>query len=491
MKRASMILLSLCASWMACLFVNNEAIGEGVSGAGPVASISIGTNEIKWYPHSDLGVQQFVLKVSGPGSFFSQESFDTGSTPYFRLTGAGIDGQYTYELLGIPALLPELRDMLAEARKTGDDAVVIELQNSGRLPLEKLVQSGYFSVIEGHFVVDNSSEESDTSDTAIAQGAVAPLDVIHYDDLITTGSLCVGFDCADGESFGYCTQKLKENNLQLCFEDTSTGTFPANDWKIQINDTTSGGANYFTIWDTDGGRRPFTIEAGAPAHSLYVEDYGRVGLGTSTPAVELHMADGDSPTVRLDQDGSSGWAKQVWDIAGNEANFFVRDVTNGSQLSFRIQPGAPTNSITIKSDGKVGIGTWSPEKELHVEGSAVIKGSLELGSSRELKENIDALSADEALAALKDLRPVKYNYKKNINETVIGFIAEDVPELVATNSRKTLNPMDIVAMLTKVVQEQQKIIEKHENMAEQLNSSLQKQQKTIEHLSQKLDVHQK
>lgn len=37
----------------------------------------------------------------------------------------------------------------------------------------------------------------------------------------------------------------------------------------------------------------------------------------------------------------------------------------------------------------------------------------------------------------------------------MGFIAEDVPDLVATPNRKSLSPMDIVAVLTKVVQEQQ------------------------------------
>jgi len=38
----------------------------------------------------------------------------------------------------------------------------------------------------------------------------------------------------------------------------------------------------------------------------------------------------------------------------------------------------------------------------------------------------------------------------------VGFIAEDVPDLVATEDRKG---MDVVAVLTKVVQDQQKTIE--------------------------------
>ena len=41
---------------------------------------------------------------------------------------------------------------------------------------------------------------------------------------------------------------------------------------------------------------------------------------------------------------------------------------------------------------------------------------------------------------------------------ILGFIAEDAPDLVATNTRDALSPMDLVAVLTKVVQDQQKTI---------------------------------
>ena len=79
-------------------------------------------------------------------------------------------------------------------------------------------------------------------------------------------------------------------------------------------------------------------------------------------------------------------------------------------------------------------------------------------SSRNLKENIQCLSSDEAVEALTKLNPVKYNYKTDKTDKYVGFIAEDVPELVATKDKKGMSPMDVVAVLTKVVQEQQKII---------------------------------
>ena len=91
------------------------------------------------------------------------------------------------------------------------------------------------------------------------------------------------------------------------------------------------------------------------------------------------------------------------------------------------------------SDGGSYNGTWNP------------------ASSKKLKENIKNLTGDEAVDALKALNPVKFNYIEYKDEDRVGFIAEDVPELVAMNGRKNLGTVDILAVLTKVVQEQQKV----------------------------------
>ncbi len=196
-------------------------------------------------------------------------------------------------------------------------------------------------------------------------------DQVILDDLIVDGSICTGMDCVNGESFGFDTIRLKENNLRIRAVDTSsTSSFPTNDWQITFNDSSNGGANKFSIDDIDGGRTPFTIEAGAPSHSLYVDDSGRLGLGTSTPVVDAHVKSGNTPTMRLEQDGSSGFSSQTWDVAGNETNFFVRDASNGSTLPFRIFPSAPSNALTIEgSTGDIGLGTTSPDADLDIEGA--------------------------------------------------------------------------------------------------------------------------
>jgi hypothetical protein len=461
----------------------------------PVADVVIGSSGISLVPK--VNYHRLVLTVSTPGGKVISKAFDTGSSPYFGLSDlngiAQLDGSYTFEL----QLIPFPRKMARQ-----------ELERAGELiPIKKsMIQTGAFLIKGGSIVTPGPSEDISR-----------PQDVLHYDDVIITGSLCVGFDCQDGESFGFDTIILKEHNLRIYFNDTSyTASYPTNSWRITINDSTNGGASYFSVDDVDDGTSIFKIEAGAPSNSLYVEDYGRVGLGTSTPVVELHIKDSDTPTLRLEQDSSGGWTAQTWDVAGNESNFFVRDATNGSKLPFRIQPSTPSSTLCLKSDGKVGIGTWSPAEAVEIEdtnnnvklllertdgASAVFTaaqtqthigsysnhefrlyvnndwvmrlntdgtlsmrdgggydGSWNPASSREIKENIRNLTAKEAMDALEYLNPVKFNYKKNKEQERVGFIAEDVPELVALKDRKSLGTVDIIAVLTKVVQEQQKTI---------------------------------
>ena len=202
---------------------------------------------------------------------------------------------------------------------------------------------------------------------ALMAASAASADIMHLDDVIVGGSLCAGLDCVNGESFGFDTLRMKENNLRIRFQDTSaSASFPGSDWVIEANSSANGGGNYLSFVDVDAGITPFLVEAGAGANALYVKSGGNIGLGTATPVVQLHIKDGNTPTMRLEQDGSSGFTPQAWDVAGNEANFFVRDTTNGSTLPFRIEPGSASNSIYIDSTNNVGFGTTSPTSGLHV-----------------------------------------------------------------------------------------------------------------------------
>ena len=205
-------------------------------------------------------------------------------------------------------------------------------------------------------------------------------DQVIADDLIVQGSLAVGFDAVNNENFGFSTIRLKENNLRIEFDDTSVGGFPANDWQLTANSTVSGGPSYFAIDDITAGNTPFTVSAGAGNNALFISSSGgNVGLGTASPVVELQVTDGDTPTMRLEQDGSSGFTAQTWDVAGNEANFFVRDVTNASKIPFKIKPGAPTGTLFLAASGNVGLGTENPQHKLEVAGDAQVNDFFYFG----------------------------------------------------------------------------------------------------------------
>jgi len=219
--------------------------------------------------------------------------------------------------------------------------------------------------------------QKDPKYQAVIDQDVPTRDQVIADDLIVVGSACVGQDCFNGENFGFDTFRIKENNLRIHFDDTSnSASFPSNDWGIEINESANGGANYFGVRDRTADRLSFRIDAGAPANSLRINNAGNIGVGTDTPIVEVHVADGDTPTLRLEQNNSSGFTPQTWDMAGNETNFFIRDVSNGSRLPFRIRPGAPTSSIDIAATGSVGIGTNSPAADASLELGGNAKGLL-------------------------------------------------------------------------------------------------------------------
>jgi hypothetical protein len=386
-------LLSLVFA-LACLHVSVS--GQSADDKNKFATISASGSSVRWEvsaPNSGL-----TLTVSAPDGQVFRREFKAGSSPEFTLSDKEgnrlSDGQYNYELRLTPVISSDVKKELKAAReKRNDDdaATEREMRKRGLLPSEPMVQSGSFTIQRGTAVVEGGGEENQRTGRKITeqpqQRPVAvpvgnpagrprtnhhpPLaipDQVIPDDLIVQGSLCVGFDCVNNEPFGFDTIRLKENNLRILFDDTSTTAgYPANDWQLTANDSASGGLSKFSIEDITGAKVPFTVEAGATTNSIYVDSTGRVGFRTSTPVLDLHTNTSNTPAIRLEQNNSGGFTAQTWDIASNEANFFIRDVTSGSRLPFRIRPGAPTSSIDISADGEVGIGTASPDALLNVE----------------------------------------------------------------------------------------------------------------------------
>ena len=104
----------------------------------------------------------------------------------------------------------------------------------------------------------------------------------------------------------------------------------------------------------------------------------------------------------------------------------MRDVTGGSQLPFRIRPGAPTSSLDIASSGNVGIGTSSPLAKLDVMGDVLVHGTISQLSSRTAKEHFSPVDGRLVLAKLDRLPISSWNYRgAQAEDRHLGPVAED------------------------------------------------------------------
>jgi hypothetical protein len=484
-----------------------------------------------------------VLTVSTPDGEVVRSEIGSGEAPTFSAFdeegAARPDGPYYWELRLDPIVAPDVHRRLAAALARGDERAIRTIQRAHGLDRE-LVQSGTLALSGGAFVASQQSVP-DAEAAAPKLRPVTAADQIFTDDVIIKANACVGAACATNMSFGIAPSVVRSTLPNLMFDDTSSSD---HDWAFFVNGFFTP-SNQFALADVTTATQPLTILGGAPTNSIFVDSIGRVGLGTSTPARTLHIKQ-NSPVIRLER--TSAVSPQTWEIR-NDGRFAVQDVTIGGE-PFSIAQAATPNSIHIAAGGNVGIGTPFPEARLHVvgnisedtavgigpspDGSPADQSALNVGyaggsfgrgagflnirqdtaaappnpslrflvadtermildnegflglggvpnpanpiqhangavltaggqwqsvSSRASKRDIRPLEVTAALAALDGLEPVRFFYKAEPADEYLGFVAEDVPDLVATADHERLGPLDIVAVLTKVAQQQQATIE--------------------------------
>lgn len=428
-----------------------------------------------------------TFTLSGPDGVVAQQNIVSGER--IKLGSALPDGQYRYRVDFTPA-----------HTVTRADGMTSATPSAVPMPAE-----GSFRVAGGRvFTATTQNSRGDAT-------GPTPNDVVTADDAIIQGSACIGLDCVVNESFGFNTLRLKENNTRIAFVDTSTSAGYANtQWQLTANDNLSGGLNKFSIEDITATTVPFTVLGAAPNDSLYIASTGKIGLRTNTPLLDLHIQTGDTPAIRLEQSNSSGYTAQTWDIGGNEANFFVRDLTGGSRLPFRIRPGAPTSSIDISANGSVGFGTASPAARIDVlynaplsapvpvlrilnqdasvvdplqqdrfvvdsAGDVLARGTISQLSSRSAKENFAATDGQLLLAKLEQLPVSSWNYRgAPAQERHLGPVAEDFHAAFGLGaSNRYIAPADMAGVALASVKALQDEIKDRDRQIEHLEQRLQ------------------
>ena len=151
---------------------------------------------------------------------------------------------------------------------------------------------------------------------------------------------------------------------------------------------------------------------------------------------------------------------------------------------FAVHEGKAFKNLVLNPSGNgfVGIRTKNPSQPLQMgSGAYCSKGGVWTNaSSRKYKTDIKHLTAEKAMDALTHLQPVEFAYKTDSEEKHVGFIAEDAPDLVASKNREGMSAMDVVAVLAKVIQEQEKRMQEQERIMKQ-------QEQTIINLSKRIE----
>ena len=266
------------------------------------------------------------------------------------------------------------------------------------------------------------------------------------------------------------------------------------DTKIQVEESTDEDKIRF---DTGGTERVIIDSTG-------------VGIGTSSPTGKLEIAATGTqaaPHIKLVESGDTREFNIFNDGAGNghlaladsdddvpDTEIVLNDngvitmntvdaermrITSGGGVG--INTTVPTGAFTVQElSGQVmrsessSSGTVTHLQFVKVSGGAAQIGAITgttssvsytSGSDYRLKENV--ITDWDATTLLKQLKPSKFNFKDNQSETVTGFIAHEVQEVLPylVNGEKDgedMQSMDyakLTPLLTKAIQEQQKLIE--------------------------------
>jgi hypothetical protein len=183
---------------------------------------------------------------------------------------------------------------------------------------------------------------------------------------------------------------------------------------------------------------------------------GNVGIGTTNPGAGAGMTGG------LTINGTGGTMLTLQKAGVNALALNAGDPVAGAWTMYDNANGSWAYSI-VSRGGNVGIGLASPSYRLDVNGT-VNAASFIPPSDRRLKKNIGPLALD-ALATLHQLKPVRYEWKKVLDNGMkgeqLGFIAQDVekvlPHLVVTTNdevkTKSLKYSEFIPVLTKAIQQ--------------------------------------
>ncbi len=253
-----------------------------------------------------------------------------------------------------------------------------------------------------------------------------------------------------------------------------------------------GGFNLIDV--NNSNAMPLRVFAGAPTNSFMIDGTGRAGLGTAAPTSQLHLHTpavlGSESIAKFEISDDPIGSLQINNVSSSNGIFHPRLLgSTASQavaltMEGRITADVGGNPVVAFDAARLGGGAVTTRPLVVYRNNTVVKVSISANgnvtatsftnaSSRSLKDNIVDLDSRKAQDALRQLTPVEFVYKDDPTaDHRVGFIAEDVPEIIAEADRKSVPIMDVVALVTRVVKDQQQTIDEQGKMIDALMKRL-------------------
>ena len=212
--------------------------------------------------------------------------------------------------------------------------------------------------------------------------------------------------------------------------DTDTNTWNANT-KTVAGYVSAPGDVANKVWKTDGSGNPGWRDDADTDTNTWNANSKTVAGYVSAPG------DVANKVWKTDASGNPGWR----DDADTDTN---TTYSAGTGLTLTGTSFSVTKTITAAQ-------TADTIALRNADGQLVATGFYQ-ASSRALKTNINPFTKS-ALDIIREVAVVSFNYKTDIINKHIGFIAEDTPEELSTRNKNVMDSNNTIGLLLKAVQE--------------------------------------